>query len=774
MADSASASGSSSGSSPFGSFPPRTLALIGAGVVALIAAIVLGAVLLMGGGDEETGLPGLVIVDGERLPAPYSVGVTGTQVTVNGRVALDTAPRTTEEHDPAQAADNDAFDMVEQARHAAVANGGADEAAAVALLQAHPAAPAVEVLDEPRRIEVTDGGGLTVSLQLEMLEYTVRNPQQADFEAEAQSIAELWAAHLEEGGGIIASTSGAVMLVPGTGLDDFVAELDAAQALSGAARDEALRGLLGVPTLIEEAGGDAGDPVDLFASVLRDGEGGTRLIALTDGEARATGGGADQGVVGGGKTPSKPIAHVMGFSVLGLADGEPFIRALKDEGYTVISLTDPVDARSFGLTSQTGALYNITHSSAQGLSVALLPSVEAARRYAQALQEARVPNTAYRFWKDEGGRIWFDLTPATISQVWKSDDTIVHSASCYSGVLSGSFNAREFFGYSDKTSCPIALPDTQKLWQRWSGVDGDGEYRSANRAMAQGGFSNIFLHVDGSPGGDTVLSPSVVYVAVGEQQVRNNTSASVTVGVPTLVEIGFDAEMDTSIGGALAVSISGCLTRTAVPIWNFSSLLTFPVSADTPGDFEIRVNPTFTYSTGGIQLDGNTQPPPRPSVEGATVITLPGFEAIGPSGVAPNRDVHLIRGFCMAPGTGSSGTGIPTPTATTAGGTGGAPDSSTPTPTATEETVVMTVLVIRGDRYPAEQFITAQPDNCEELHYHQARWPGPVRALNGVLIEETQGMRNGCGHGMLKDIPSETASFPKSQVDAWQEWWTGR
>lgn len=77
-------------------------------------------------------------------------------MSVNGRLVASLEPVHTQNPEVPPAAVNDVYDIVDQARRvaaAAIAGGGAGEAAALALLRAHPATPRLEERDGPRRIE---------------------------------------------------------------------------------------------------------------------------------------------------------------------------------------------------------------------------------------------------------------------------------------------------------------------------------------------------------------------------------------------------------------------------------------------------------------------------------------------------------------------------------------------------------------------------------------------------------------------------------------------
>src|SRR5690606_20795740 len=200
-----------------------------------------------------------------------------------------------------------------------------------------------------------------------------------------------------------------------------------------------------------------------------------------------------------------------------------------------------------------------------------------------------------------GSPWWLAVTPAGISHFWESNDTIVHSASCNGAGLAPAFRAREFFGYAITTSCAIALPDSKRLWERWSGEQGAGEYRSASLAWAQGGFPEGFRYVDGSPDGDTVLSPSVTVASLPD----------IYVGGEAAVLVGFDAVMDTAPRADQVVEITGCARITVDSQWQFDSLISTQVTADEAGTYLVTVRPEFAQSPATIRLDGNQTPEQR-------------------------------------------------------------------------------------------------------------------------------------------------------------------
>jgi hypothetical protein len=104
---------------PMSSFLPSSpmqRAIIGAAAFLFIA-LGVGVPLFLMGGDSEPEA-GLVIVDGERLEAPFKVTVDGAEVSVNGILAASLAPLYTADIEVAQAAGNDVYDIVDQARAA--------------------------------------------------------------------------------------------------------------------------------------------------------------------------------------------------------------------------------------------------------------------------------------------------------------------------------------------------------------------------------------------------------------------------------------------------------------------------------------------------------------------------------------------------------------------------------------------------------------------------------------------------------------------------------
>lgn len=721
---------------------PRQRAVLGAVVALLIALVIAIPFLLMGGDDAPEA--GLVIVDGERLEPPFRVTTSGAEVSVNGVLAASLAPLQTQDVAVAQAADNDAYDMVDQARRAYESAGGGEpgEAAALTLLASHPAAPSATVLDEPRRIEVTDGAGNVASLQLDTPDSIVRAVTDGG-EAAAATTAEEWRALLTEGGGIVTSTTGVTLLVPAAHLEEFVQALDAALALDGAARDTALADVLDAPALIEEHGGTAPSITDYLEASTR-----ARAIHPVAGDLLGRSVPAVlQAGAGNSKTPGKKEGYTLSFTALDDSDRIPYVRALQAEDYNMLIVRNPADLRGFAQTSRTGALYNVTHSSPNGLAVVLFPSADAMRSYVQLLRDNRLGNDLWYVWQEaaagtveggdtagaHGGNWWLSLRPRGIQAFWRSNDTIVHSASCSGAGLAPAFSAREFFGYAVTTSCAITLPDTQKLWERWSGKDGFGRYRSANRAFAQGGFSGGFRYVDGSTDGDTVLSPSVIIAEAPD----------LAVGGQGAVLVGFDAVMDVSGNPNFIIEVAGCAVPLGEPVWQFDSLLSRPISAATAGTYTVTVDARYAHSPAGIQLDGNQAP-----------------EGIA-TGVIPNRDPYIFQGRCLAPDlTPTTGIDPGTPSLEATAIDFG---TVTPVPQTDGPTVEEIVLIIGGEHYPALQFISAQPDACGDFHYHAHQ---PVRSLEGTVIEVDPDPNN-CGFGKLSEVPSETVQWPKDLYDAW-------
>src|SRR5690606_28901840 len=149
-----------------------------------------------------------------------------------------TVPTTTSTPGTPSATD-DVFTMVEQAAHVSAdeGDGNAGMAAALAFLQAHPAGPQVERVDDPLRIRVTDVSGVTAALRYEVPDTDGRPIEDDHGEQLAQGVVDDWRAHLAQGGGIVASTSGVAMLIPANDVAEFDDALTAALALSGTAKD---------------------------------------------------------------------------------------------------------------------------------------------------------------------------------------------------------------------------------------------------------------------------------------------------------------------------------------------------------------------------------------------------------------------------------------------------------------------------------------------------------------------------------------------------------
>ena len=148
---------------------PRVLAAAAALVALLVAVMIV--VLVFSGGGSPSAREGFVILDGERLDAPFEVRVEGFVITVNGVAGPRVGPIEVEAEDaPPQAPDNDGFAMAAQAREAYLAAGGGDAglAAAELLLRSHPASPTVAVVGDPAyEIAATDADGLTAAFRFD-------------------------------------------------------------------------------------------------------------------------------------------------------------------------------------------------------------------------------------------------------------------------------------------------------------------------------------------------------------------------------------------------------------------------------------------------------------------------------------------------------------------------------------------------------------------------------------------------------------------------------
>lgn len=78
-------------------------------------------------------------------------------------------------------------------------------------------------------------------------------------------------------------------------------------------------------------------------------------------------------------------------------------------------------------------------------------------------------------------------------------------------------------------------------------------------------------------------------------------------------------------------------------------------------------------------------------------------------------------------------------------------------------TVEVSVLVIGGANFPAEQFHEANPDACSEYHYHGS----PVFALDGTSISDPDPM--GCGHGTTSDLSPVVITVSQAEFDAYRD-----
>ncbi len=605
---------------------------LGIGVLLLAAAIAGGAFLLTKESGEAP-TDAFVFIDGERVAPPFVASAMGTAVQLNGRTVLELLPvgPAIAEVASTPASGDSAFAIMAQVRRAFTTGGGGDAGAkaALALLRSHPAKPGVRELTSPRAIEVTDAVGEQGSFLIEVPDAAARRVDAVGWATRAGEIAQAWQALLEGGGGLITSKTGVTLQVPPARASEFVTELQAARAKSGAAKDAGLAALLQAPALVADFGGT---PAPLQPVAARErGAGGSLPVALRMSAAASSPAGATQ-AAGTARTPGKAMASVFVISELGERDSAPFIEAVQLEGYPVVVYRNPDDGfRAFTSTSGTGALYIVSHSRPGSLTLQKFSTTPAINAAMQVLANNGVKRADVRWWTEERGAYWLEISEVGIQRYWRGTETIVHSASCDGDGLYTAFNAREFFGYSSKIVCSVALPDTRELWGRLSGTIGDGAFRYAAVAFGSTTYSPTFRYHDGSPQQETALSPSVVRADI----------PSLLVGEQGVVLIGFDTEMSTEIPADSVVSILGCLERTGPGLWQFGSLIGVPVRAVTTGSATVEVSALTAESHAQVKLDGNTTP--------------------GKSGVAPNRDDWTGSGQCRA-----SGVAPATPTPRTA------------------------------------------------------------------------------------------------------------
>ncbi|PKN82601.1 MAG: hypothetical protein CVU47_02470 [Chloroflexi bacterium HGW-Chloroflexi-9] len=704
-----------------------------------------------GGGDDEDGAgpaaAGVdvdqprVIITGALLAPPYEVTVQGATVQVNG------ARSTSFERPPAPApepvdanATLDAFKLVELARLAYLGAGGGSAGvdAAVAAVQGRADVSGVEVSEAAgvTRITVTDSTGFAASLVPEPVDNASRDASDEERTAAATEVATSIRAHLESGGGLVVAASGTTLMIPAPSVPTLLEDTDRAIGLSGEQQRSALLAIYEDESIVDEVIAHY-EPRETSARLVPPVPG-ARPHSIADRRAASgASGGDEQGAATSSKTPASKKAWVM--VTLYWTDAQGFITALQKENYEVriYNFYDHVQPagsgwNAFRATSRSGAVYYATHSDATGLS---LQSFATNALVADALTALRAVYDAgdISWWKEADGTWWLSATPQGIRNHWQSADTIVHSASCYSITLAGAFNAREFFGYEPTTSCNIATPDTNRLWQRLTGEERDGELREASRAFAEGGFSAGFRYVDGSPDDGTVLSPSVVDTGPDEP---------LFVGGEGFVLVRFDANMDRTVSPALVVTISGCAERITEGEWQVANVLTIPVRATSPGTAEVRVSARHALSElGKIALDGNQNP-------------------AGKNGVAHNQDDYLFDLQCVAlvDPTPTGTTGLQPPTETPSGGGGeviqvGSGDPERP------GYVRVPVLVYEGEHYPLIQFRIAGPDNCDANHYHADH----AVSFEGTTTRDPN--PGSCGFGRESEAEIRTVDVAQALVD---------
>ncbi|MGE3961907.1 MAG: hypothetical protein AB7F65_09530 [Dehalococcoidia bacterium] len=743
------------------------------GLPTLALLLLAASVIACSGGDTEgagaeaspavavdADLPRL-IASGALVAPPYTVAVDGATVTVNNVPTVSFAAPPAPEITPVdESATLDAFGLVELARLAYLEAGGGDDGVRAVLAQVGARPDVGDIAANTRdgviEIAITDRDGFTASLVPEPPDAAPRNATDGQRTAAAEETATTIRAHLEAGGGLVVSAGGTTILVAADRVEELLQETDAAMTLDGDARREALSALYDDDVIVEEIiehYEPRADAARALPSTLPRGvPGGERearpqLIAgaghylappLLDEQA----GGLPA------KTPASRKAWV--FVTLYYTDSQGFIDALSKEGYEVrlynfYNVAQPAGSawEAFLRTSQSGAVYFATHSSANGIAI---QSFAREADASEALGRLRTQHDAgdIAWWQEANGTWWLNVTPQGIRKNWKSAETIVHSASCHSITLAGSFAAREFFGYEPTTSCAIATPDTNRLWKRLTGEDGRGSLREASTAFGAGGFSAGFRHQDGSPGAGTVLSPAVT---------GTMPELPLIVGDQSFVLVRFDADMDTSVQPTLVLDVEGCASRIGDGQWPFANTITVPVQANEPGTATVRVHWRYTASERGrIALDGNQAP-------------------ANSNGVAQNRDDYVFEFNCVTSFdlTATPITELPTETPVTATPAAASTqvtvgdgyivvfDLSEP---AREGYVRLEVLVHKGEHYPVIQFTVALPDACEKEHYHAAS----AVSLEGSTTLDPN--RPACGFGTTDEVDLLVVDVPQAVIDA--------
>ena len=415
------------------------------------------------------------------------------------------------------------------------------------------------------------------------------------------------------------------------------------------------------------------------------------------------------------------------------------------EGYQVWRYDS--DDRAFGgsgfanflATSGTGALYLATHGSPTGVTVESFPDAALAGRIHTQLSRTNAGD--FSWWRDASGTWWLEISIQGLQQHWQSNNTIVHAAICNSNTLNAGFRAREYFSYQPTTSCAISAPDTTLLWQRMSGEQGNGLFRPASVAFAQGGFSAGFRHNDGSPDDDTVVSPGVAKFS----------NIELFVGDSGFVTIEFDAYLDATVPSKALTRVTGCIQPAGEASYEFGRgmfHLIVPVTATEVGEGGVTVIANMTRSPGRIHLDGNQNP-------------------VGTNHVAENRDDYVGGVTCVAAGIASPSptTGIASPSPTSVADPDEPPlveipDGSTnaiphdPRSSIPPEKIM--VFYLKGVFYEATGLVNVEAHEpfCSYLHVHGGPI-APVLPAGGAPASEHLGE---CGFGppnfYLIDIPN--------------------
>ena len=626
-----------------GSKRQRVIAL--SALVGLVVVGVLVAVLATGDDGEEEGAGGLageippgtgfLFIGGEYVEPPYEVAVRDFEITINGQVVVSlpgqAAPAT--EAFPPPENPQSAIEAIDAAGSHFLELGGLtssdpDPAVVEELRRFLLSLEAIEHVERDGAwLIATDTSGERAGLLLLAPDPATEEDLRQDLESRARA----WRSLLSRGGALFID-GGASVMVPGRRVPDFIPSLLEALDLPKGERVAGLRELVRSRQIAESLA-DAGapdapleeripePPRDLGSALSPPGQQfvSRALPPRVSGELPAV-----HGEHGDYETPTADAAYLFSpFTAEHIpllrqttCHGGPIVEAAERHNYTVYhfdGLASNID-EFIGSSGDAGIMWVCMHG---GNSVEYFANQHEAIARQQELVDRGIVGTYVTSHPGFIGgltgsesrilsRRWYiNVRHQTLRQHWRGAGTIFHSEGCaglnHAGVYV-ELGVREYIAVPRSCTPPNNGTLNREFWGRLDGTIEDGTERSVGTAFNEA-FAGTPFELEGSGGGDTVLSPAVrkVEPEPGEE-----------IAVPGIFEgrVRFDAKMERLFSLPRIIELDGCDATIIHTEWLNEYTLKFRYRANTPGDLMLSVQSEYANPEQelSLHLDGNQDP----------------------------------------------------------------------------------------------------------------------------------------------------------------------